>query len=172
MAKRKAKPRCTGTSVTTGKRCKAAPLKGTKRCAAHPLSPDSTRFGSPEQAGAAGKLGGRPRLPRPHEVLRERIENDIDRWLAPLEAALGASKPMQTWSASRGEHKIIYVADPELGMKATKLAMQLVYGKPRQPLELTGDDGGPVKTELDFSDPAVREALHGLVAAVADAREG
>ena len=34
------------------------------RCRAHPLSPDSTRFGSPELAKAAGDLAGRPRRPR------------------------------------------------------------------------------------------------------------
>jgi hypothetical protein len=109
-------------------------------------------------------------LPRPHELLRERIEGDIDRWLAPLEAALGEGKPIKTWDGH--EHQIVYVGDPEMGMKATKLAFSLVYGKPKQPLELSGEGGGAVKTELDFTDPSVQEALHGLVSAVADAREG
>lgn len=164
MAKKR--PRCKA-KTKKGKRCRNAATIGDV-CIAHaPRNvKDERGFGGPQPGS------GRPRLPRPHEVLRQRIEDDIDRWLAPLEAALGASKPMQTWSASRGEHKIIYVADPELGMKATKLALQLVYGKPKQPLELTGDEGGPVKTEIDFTDPKVREALHGLVGAVADAREG
>ncbi|HEY0391051.1 MAG TPA: hypothetical protein VGC63_05015 [Solirubrobacterales bacterium] len=172
MATGKKPPRCTGKSKATGKRCKAPPLKGTKRCGAHPLDPDSPRFGSPEQAGEAGKLGGRPRLPRPHEEMRRRIEEDIERYLAPIEAALGAGKPIKTWNTAEGAHEIVYVDDPELGMKALKLVLSYVYGKPRQPLELAGEDGGPVKTELDFSDPTVREALHGLVSAVADAREG
>jgi hypothetical protein len=169
MATKKKRPRCSA-KTKRGTRCRAAPLKGTKRCSAHPLEPDSARFGSPEQAREAGLQGGRPRLPRPHEVLRERIENDIERWLAPLEAALGAGKPVVVWDGQERQHHIEFVEDPKLGMQAMKLAFDRVYGRPRQSVEISGSDGGPVRMAAAFDDPELREELHGLVRRVADAR--
>jgi hypothetical protein len=167
-AKKKPKPkRCAG-KTKKDKRCKAYAIKGTDRCLAHSdgETQESVGFGGPQEGA------GRPRLPRPHEVLRDRIEKDIDRYLAPVEAALGAGKPVVTWSQSDGEHSIEYVSDPQLGLKALKLVFDYAYGRPRQLVELVGEDGGAVKHELEFSDPKVREAMHGLVRAVADARPG
>lgn len=167
----KKKARCTGKSVRTGKRCKAAPLKGTKRCAAHPLEPDSARFGSPEQAREAGLQGGRPPKPRPDDILRQRIEDDIDKWLAPLEAALIDGKPMLMWDGQERVHKIEFVPDPKLGMQAMKLAFERVYGKPRQSIELAGE-GVAIEVSHVFEDDEIREEMHGLVSRVAAARAG
>lgn len=161
-AKRK-KPRCKG-KTKAGKRCRnGAAVDGL--CMAHvPRKVKEERgFGGPQEGS------GRPRKPRPDDILRERIEADIDRWLAPLEAALGEGKPIKTWDGK--QHKIVYALDPKLGMTAMKLAFERVYGRPRQQVELSGADGGAVKTEIEFSDPKVQEALHGLVCAVADTRE-
>ncbi len=143
------KRRCKG-QTTAGKRCRAWPLKGTERCAAHPVSPDSARFGSPEQAAAAGKLGGRPRLPRPHEVLREKIEGDIERWLAPLDDALQAQRAVVVGS---GEHaELEWVPDHKIRLQAVREAHDRVYGKPAQALELTGPAGGPIAAEFTAVD--------------------
>lgn len=155
-----------------GTRCQAAPLRGRKYCSAHdPDLPDSTRFGSKEQATRAGQLGGRPRNPRPHEVLRERIEADIDRWLKPIEDALEHGRPVVIWDARAGRHEIQMVADPALALKAMQIAFDRVYGRPRQQVELTGEDGGPVRlTDETFADPELRELMHDLVCRIADAR--
>jgi hypothetical protein len=166
-----AKRRCKATTKA-GKRCKAAPLKGKDYCSAHdPDAPGSTRFGSPEQAREAGMQGGRPRSPRPHEELQRRIEEDIDRWLAPFEAALGGGKPMQMWDAEEGKHHIEFVPDPQLALKAVKLAFDRVYGRPRQQFELTGEDGGAVRiSQEEFADPETRKALRELAGKIGDAR--
>jgi hypothetical protein len=165
-----AKRRCKGTTKA-GKRCQAPPPTGEEFCRAHsPLLPAEARFGSPEQAAQAGALGGAAgRRPRVVEVLRERLESDIDRWLAPLEAALGEGKPIQMWDGQERKHTIQYVPDPALGMKALKLALDRVYGRPRQEVEVSGAGGGAV--EFEITNPEVREAMHGLVRAVAAARE-
>lgn len=158
-----AKRRCKG-KTKKGTRCKAAPLTDSDFCLAH--SDEETResagFGGPQEGA------GRPRRPRIIEVLQERIEADIDRWLAPLEAALEEGKPVLMWNGPERKHEIKFVPDPNLGMKALKLALDRAYGRPRQEVELTGQGGGAL--EIEFQDPEVREAMHGLVRAVADAR--
>lgn len=165
--KKKCKKRACRGKTKAGNPCRAAALKGKLHCAAHdPDTPASARFGSPEQAREAGALGGRPRLPKPHEVLRERIENDIERWLAPLEAALGDGKPVVTWDQAEGKHTIEFVQDPALGMKAFKLAMDRVYGRARQQIEVTGEDGGPLEIANDVADPEVKEALFSVARAI------
>lgn len=166
----KKQPRCTA-KTKSGTRCRRRARKGSKQCAFHdPVSTESHRFGTPEQAREAGQLGGRPRKPRPDDILRERIEADIDRWLAPLEAALGSGKPVQMWDSARGSHEIEYVIDPALGMKAMKLAFERVYGKPRQSIDLAGADGGVLKVAHVFEDDEIRGEMHGLLSRVAAAR--
>jgi hypothetical protein len=65
---------CTGTN-RAGDACGAPPLKGGDYCSAHDrMRPDEDRFGSHVQALAAGRLGGRPRKPRPTELARRRVE--------------------------------------------------------------------------------------------------
>lgn len=155
MAKRRR--RCTG-KTTRGARCQAWPLRGTKRCAAHPVSPDSARFGSPEQAAAAGAKGGRPRLPRPHEVLREKIEGDLERWLAPLEDALNAERAIVVGSGESAE--IERVPDHKIRLQATREAHDRVYGKPKQQVELGGSEV-PIRAEIVAVDErTVAEATH------------
>lgn len=138
MAKRRR--RCKG-ETKLGKRCKASPLKGTDRCAAHPLSPDSARFGSPEQAAAAGKLGGRPRLPRPHEVLREKLEGDIEKWLKPYEDGLEAMRGLVV------DGGLEFVPDHKARMQAVREPLDRVYGKPKQQLEIGGSET-PISAEI------------------------
>lgn len=163
-----AKRRCTA-KTKQGKRCRNGPVARHEQCIAHlPRTvKDSLGFGGPQEGS------GPPRLPRPHEELRRRIEQDIDRWLAPLEAALSTSKPVVMWDQAEGRHRIELVSDPELGMKAMKLAFDRVYGRPRQQVELTGEDGGAVRiSEETFADPKIREGLHELVRRVGAARAG
>jgi hypothetical protein len=138
--------RCTG-KTKAGTRCKARPLKGTERCAAHPLSPAFTRFGSPEQASAAGKLGGRPRLPRPHERLREIVEAELEDWLAPYREALEAQRAIVVGTGDDAELEL--VPDHRVRMRATREVLDRVYGRPRivSELEVSGPGGDPIRLE-------------------------
>lgn len=178
--KKQSKRKCHGRTVK-GTPCRATPLrKGTeiggvkvkgKHCRRHdPDIPDSARFGTKEQAKAAGDMGGRPRKPRPDDVLRQRIEENIDRWLQPLEDALGQGKPVQMWDGDERKHHIEFVPDPALAMKAMKFAFERVYGKPRQAIDLAGADGGTLQVSHVFEDDELREEMHGLVGRVAAAR--
>lgn len=150
-----AKKKCTA-KTKAGKRCRnAAVVDGV--CLSHaPRNVKEERgFGGPQEGS------GRPRKPTPDDVLRERIEENIDKWLAPLEAALTEGKPVLTWSQAEGEHSIEWVVDPELGMKAMKFAFERAFGRPRQQVELTGDT--EIKVSHDVDDPEVRELAHELL---------
>jgi hypothetical protein len=104
--------RCTATS-RAGKPCGAVPLKGTDRCLAH--SDEKTR----ESVGFGGRQegAGRPRHRRPSEALRERVEGDVERWLAPFEAALGAVT-------------VTGAPDHRLRIMAAERVLDRVYGRP------------------------------------------
>ena len=102
------------SSITgSGQQCRAAPLQGSDRCLAHSdqKTRDSTGFGG-AQPGA-----GRPTAPRATDVLKERVEAELDRWLAPFEDALGAV-------SSSGE------PDHRTRMSAASQVLDRVYGKP------------------------------------------
>lgn len=175
MAAKRRKGLCKG-KTRSGKRCGAWPLKGTERCAAHPLSPGSAGFGSSEQAAEAGKLGGRPRLPRPHEVLRERIEANIDRWLKPYEDALEANRAVVVAGGSdeKGEQlpsRVELVPDHRARMRAAREPLDRVYGKPRQQVELGGSET-PIRAEIvAVDDSAVADAAHDFLRRIAGGAE-
>src|SRR3954447_15987928 len=78
-----AENRCTGTTKK-GTPCKAPPLRDQDTCLAH--APEETR----ESAGFGGPQdgAGRPRLPRPHERMREWVEEHVETVLAPYVAAI------------------------------------------------------------------------------------
>jgi hypothetical protein len=67
--------------------------------------------------GGLQQGSGRPKAPRASEVLRERVETQIDRWLAPFEDALGAVNP-----AGGPDHRA--------RMEAARAVLDRVYGKP------------------------------------------
>jgi hypothetical protein len=148
---------CTGTTKQ-GAPCKAAPLKDDDRCSAHTLRPDRTRFGSPAQASAAGKLGGRPPLPKPTDVARRLIEENVHRILRPHFLALGLDisddgtvERRDGGAVMFGESKdgdIVKSGYEDLGaqMAAAEKLLDRVYGKPKQATEISGPEGGPVVT--------------------------
>ncbi len=134
--------RCAATNKA-GEPCKAGPMKDSDYCSAHnPALPDGARFGSPAQAGAAGVLGGAAtRKPRLVEVMRERVEAEVDRILAPYFEALEGAVVTATWE---GEVIASDVADLGARIAAAEKLLNRVYGMPRQATELTGAEGGPV----------------------------
>jgi hypothetical protein len=83
-----------------------------------------------------GPRPGRPRKPRAVDVLRERIEADIDRWLRPLEDGLTADRGLVVGDGP--DARIESVPDHGARIKAHREAFDRAFGKPTQP---TRDDG-------------------------------
>lgn len=152
-----AKRRCKGTTKA-GKRCRAYALADSQFCRAHdPLRPAETRFGSAEQAAAAGALGGAAgRSPRVVDVMRERVEAHVDEVLAPYFAALTEGMLTATFQGD------VFVSEhPDLAgrVAAAEKLLDRVYGKPRQTIEHAGPaEGSPIPVEFTLSE-RTREAI-------------
>lgn len=166
MAKRKCKGK-----TKAGKPCRAVPLKkGTelegvkvsgKWCRQHDQDlPDSARIGG-AQPGA-----GRPRNPRVVDVMRERVESEIEAILKPYFDTLKEATEVAKYEG------VVYTSEvPDLRarVEAAEKLLDRVYGKPTQVAEISAPGGAPLLGEL-FADDKVREGLHGLKRAVAAAR--
>lgn len=156
---------CTG-KTRAGARCKARPLKGSKRCAAHPLSPASTRFGSPEQAKAAGKLGGRPRRPRLHEKLEAALEEHAEEF---AQIYLEAAQRAVVVAKYEGEVHPSDVPDHGARVQIIERMYDRVHGKPRQAVDVDLPAGSEISppaaaiVKVDVSDPETRRLAHELV---------
>jgi hypothetical protein len=117
--------------------CGAAALKGREYCRAHdPATPPAARFGTSEQATAAGKQGGRPRNPRPAEVLRERIEDRIDAILDPLFDGLTAERAVVVGTGPGA--RLEMVVDHPTRLSASREIMDRVEGRPTAKAAIAG----------------------------------
>lgn len=88
---------------------------------------------------------GRPRLPRPHEVYRERLEAEVDKWFEVLRAARDAERVV---ILGNGEDAFADVQpDHPIRLQAFREAHDRVYGRPKHQTEISGPDGGPLVTE-------------------------
>lgn len=126
----KKKRSCTATTKA-GKPCKAPPQSDRKVCLAHDEERRaSASFGGPE----AGRKGGRPRHPKAIDVLRRRIEEDIDRWLKPLEEGLTAERGVVVGDGPTAH--VEFFADYPTRMRAVQLAFDRAFGKPAQALDV------------------------------------
>lgn len=134
--------KCTSTTKK-GAPCKAAPITGTDKCLAHADEKvrETIGFGG-SQPGA-----GRPKNPRAVDVLRERIERDIDKVLDPLWDALDATNGVVVGNGASAEVEIL--PDYRTRIAAARELLDRGYGRPKQQTELTGADGGPVVVTFD-----------------------
>jgi hypothetical protein len=164
--------RCKG-KTKAGNACKVSPLTAAGAaklglpendqayCSAHhPELPASARFGSPAQAREAGQLGGRPALPRPTDVARQLVEENVVAILRPHFRTLGydvvmsADGPRLVENESgpakmHGESKdgdIVASPHDDLAamMAAADKLLDRIYGRPKQATELTGAGGAPI----------------------------
>ncbi len=141
QGERKAGGPCGANPVRQGTVIAGVTCSG-KWCIHHdPDLPESARIGG-KQPGA-----GRPPAPRAVDVLRERIEANIDRVILPLFDALDAAGGFSVkYKNVDGEDCIEFVPHPDHGvrLKAVGELLDRAYGKPKQQTELSGPDGGPV----------------------------
>jgi len=120
-----------------GASCGAWALKGREFCRAHdPETPSAARFGTVEQATAAGKQGGRPRNPRPSEVLRDRIDDRIDEVLAPLFDGLTAERAVVVGTGPGA--RLEMVVDHPTRIAAAREVMDRVEGRPTAKAAIAG----------------------------------
>lgn len=135
-----AKRTCGGTT-RAGKPCGANPLKpGTvidgitvsgDWCRQHDLDlPDSARIG-----GATPGAGRKPN-PRAVDVLRERIEENIDRVIQPLWDALEADSGIAL-NIKGGGMQLAMVPDHLTRLRAVRELLDRGYGRPTQANEIT-----------------------------------
>ena len=162
-----AKRRCKG-KTKAGRRCRAYPLGGSEFCSAHdPLRPAETRFGDPVQAAAAGSVGGTAgKRPRAVDVMRERLEQQMDAVLAPYFSAISEAVVVVKYE---GNAIASNVPDLEARQRAAERVLDRVYGKPSQTIAHTGvEDGPPIALELDAS---VADAAHEFLNRVRQQRD-
>lgn len=153
--------RCTGTTKA-GKPCRANPMKDRDVCLAHAdeETRGSARFGGPQPGS------GRPPAPRAVDLLRERMEADLDQVLGPLWDALVADRAIVVGNGPQA-----YVENvPDHGVRITAVREMLdrSYGKPKQQTEVTGEiRSGPIMDLSRLSDDelAALEALTAKAAA-------
>jgi hypothetical protein len=123
--------KCSATTKK-GKACRAAALKDRDVCLAH--SDAETRRKTQFLPGGNGK-GGRPPKPRVIDVLRERIEEEIEDVVGVYREAARATK------IEDGRE----VPDHAVRLRAVEALNDRAYGKPKQVSEISGPEGGPVE---------------------------
>lgn len=146
-----AKRRCQG-KTKAGKRCRAFPLHGSKLCLAH--SDAETRSSVQFVGGQPGS--GRPPKPRVVDVLRERVEAEVELIVAPYFQALSEAVLTATY-----EGEVIASELPDLAgrIQAAEKLLDRVYGKPRQTIEHAGPESGP-PVAVEFAlDDRTREVI-------------
>lgn len=122
-----------------GKACKAYPVEGTDHCLAHS---DAETRASVGFVAEAGILGGRPPAPRAVDLVRERVEAEIEEWYQVLLDARGAMKAVVVGHGDDAE--IEHVPDHPVRLAAFREVMDRAYGKPKQATEVSGPGGGPI----------------------------
>jgi hypothetical protein len=150
--------RCQGTSKS-GKPCRATPLRDQDWCNGHaPNLPESARFQGGAKPGA-----GRPPKARPSDIARRLVEENVAVVLRPHFRTLGHDVeisgdglrlvPVEGGGAklhgTSKDGEVVVSAHDDLGAQVTasERIQDRLYGKPRQALEHTGPDGGPIELE-------------------------
>ena len=130
--------RCAATTKA-GEPCPKAPMTGREMCLAHADEETRRAAGFVPEAGAAG----RPPKPRSIDVLREKVEGEIDLWLKPFYDALDATD-------------MLGGLDHKTRLRAADSVLDRVYGKPTQRNELSGADGAALPAWLLLVAPSAQ----------------
>lgn len=136
---------CKGTTKA-GKPCKAPPLKAGTVIADVEVSGDYCRAHDPTLPASAhlstlaeGHRNGRKPKAKPTEVLRLKVEAEIEKWLKPYEDALTADQGVVVGTGPQARLEVL--PDHKTRMAAATAVFDRIYGKPRQAHELTGAEG-------------------------------
>jgi hypothetical protein len=149
--------KCKGTTKA-GKPCGSPPLRGSDFCLSH--SPEEER--ESRGFGGAQEGSGRPPAAKPLRLLRERVEEEIDKWLAPFEDALSATQGVVVGNGPSARLEIL--PDHRTRMSAAEAVFDRVYGRPRQTTELVGDDlGGGDNVFVIPDNPEWHERVTGVL---------
>lgn len=142
-----------------GEQCKSAAMKGLDVCHAHnPAIDAAERFGSPQQAREAGRLGGKAtRYPRLREIMERKLEEQADRILDAQIEALDATRLIVSEDGEAHIHP-----DFLTRLRAGDTLLTRAVGKPAQTVDVTAETRSVTLT-IDASDPAVRSAVHDLL---------
>lgn len=130
MTTQTAKRACHGTSKN-GSPCRNTAILEDGYCVAHtPNLADSRRLKPGKQPGA-----GRPRKPRAIDVLKERLEDEIDETLAVLFDARHATRSVVVGNGPTAHVEV--VEDNQTRMAAIREIFDRAYGKSKQFSEVT-----------------------------------
>lgn len=146
------------TSLTRqGQLCNAQAVRDSGLCMGHqPKDVQRQKgFGGP-QAGA-----GRPPAPRAVDVLRGRLEAQVDRVLAPFFDALDARMAM-TVRKEDGSERVELLVDHNTRMRAASALLDRVYGRPRLTMDVSVEQR-QLNVNVDLDAPGGREALATLL---------
>lgn len=148
--------RCKATT-RAGNRCKAFALRDGDHCLSHDKN-------AREKARFSGKQenAGRPRKPKPTEIARRLVEENIVAVQRPYWRALGFDVEVtdegprlieidggaKLHGTQQRTGKVVLSEHDDLSamMTAAERLQDRVFGRPRQALEVTGEDGGPIQT--------------------------
>lgn len=150
-----AKPRCKATTKDNAP-CKAAPLTDSDFCLSHSGQEmrESLGFGGPQEGS------GRPRKPRVSEIYAEVAEEMREEIREVLKRGLTATRSVVVGNGPTAH--VEEVEDIPTQLKTASDLADRTDGKPRQAVEITGDEGGPVK----FEGVTDADAWHREVAAI------
>jgi hypothetical protein len=159
-----AKRRCKG-KTKAGKRCRNTAVLEHGYCIAHtPKETEGSRRFGGSQPGA-----GRPRSPRAVDVIRDRIEADVELVLTPLFDALEADRGVVVGSGD--DAALETVPDWPSRLAAARELLDRAYGKPQQMVRHGGDDGAPPIRMDVAANPEVSKAAHEFLDRVRQVRE-
>jgi hypothetical protein len=160
--------KCAGTK-RNGDRCGANAIKGTDRCISH--SDEETKknagFGGPQEGA------GRPAQIKPTEALNqaflEAAREHRDKIIGAYIEGLEADKSLVVGNGPSAH--VASVPDIPTRITAAEKLTDRVVGKPRQSVEHSGPDGGPISTSHDLSGLSAQElrVLRALLEKAADA---
>ena len=155
-----AEKRSCAAITKAGKRCKAKPLTDSEHCMAHADAETRSKY------GFIGRNGGRPKHPRLVDRLAEKVEADLEAWLAPLERARDAERGVVVGSGKDAE--VVFVPDLAIQLQAVREVFDRLVGRPKQTQEITGAGGGPIEVLT----PAVEERRLEVARILQDASNG
>lgn len=143
-------------------KCQVVDIKGRryklKTCLMH--SSDAIKDAVGVLNPPRGKVG-RKKKQTVSQVLRQRVEAEVERYLQPLEDALLAMRAVVVGNG--GSAHIEMVEDLNTRIKAVETILDRIYGRPRQTVEHSGPEGDSISVTVP-NDEERKQALAAVLA--------